>query len=140
MLRACSQCGASNRVPLSHAADSGKCGRCKAVLQPSDVPIAIDNVEDFDALVTGSKSPVLVDFWAPWCGPCRAVAPELDKLARARAGHVVIAKLNTDAVPDVAARFGIRSIPTMIRFDAGRETKRVSGAMAAPQISQAFAL
>lgn len=100
----------------------------------------IGDAAEFRDLVSRSALPVLVDFWAPWCGPCRAVAPELEKLAHEKAGQALVAKLDTESVPDVAAQFGIRSIPTLIRFDRGQETKRVSGAMGARQIAQAFGL
>jgi thioredoxin 2 len=82
----------------------------------------------------------VVDFWAAWCGPCRLVAPELEKLSAERAGKVVVAKVDTEALPEVAGRFGIRSIPTLIAFKQGRESKRVSGAMPASAIAQQLAI
>jgi thioredoxin len=91
----------------------------------------VTSVEDFDELVRDARSPILVDFWASWCGPCRAVAPELEKLAALKAGSTIVAKVNTDAQPDLSARFGIRSIPTLVLFRGGREAKRISGAMSA---------
>jgi len=87
--------------------------------------------------VAQSPLPVLVDFWAPWCGPCRIVGPEMEKLARQESGSLVVAKLNTDEIPEVANRFGIRGIPTFILFKDGREFKRASGAMQAAQIAAA---
>ena len=96
--------------------------------------------DTFDKEVLGSLGPVLVDFWAPWCGPCRLVAPELEKLAKERAGRVVLAKLNTEEVPQIASRFGIQSIPTLILFRGGKEHKRISGAMRAPAIASAFGI
>jgi thioredoxin 2 len=115
--------------------DRAKCAACKAPLLPYNHPIPVGSAADFDELVRGSPSPVLVDFWAAWCGPCRAVAPELEKLAGERAGQLVVAKVDTEALPDVAARFGIRSIPTMIVFRNGKESQRLSGAMPASEIA-----
>ena len=138
MIRVCEACGAQNRIPDARVADVAKCGRCKAALSP-DHPVPLGSAAAFDALLQ-KRGKVLVDFWAPWCGPCRAVAPELDKLAKSQAGRVVVAKLDTDAVPEIAARYDIRSIPTMILFEGGRETKRASGAMREPQIARAFGL
>lgn len=140
MNRRCPDCGTLNRIPVARVAMTAKCGRCKQRLPAHAEPVSLESSADFDALVSQARVPVVVDFWAPWCGPCRTVAPELEKIARARAGHVVIAKLNTDAVPDIAQRFQIRSIPTLIRFDRGQETKRISGAMGAAQITQSFGL
>jgi thioredoxin 2 len=138
MTRTCPGCGAENRIPPNKLDKVAKCGRCKQPLGAPDRPVVIENAADFQDLVARASLPVLVDFWAPWCGPCRTVAPELEKLAQLKAGQALVAKLDTDSVPEVAAQFGIRSIPTLIRFDKGQETKRVSGAMGARQIAQAF--
>jgi thioredoxin len=96
----------------------------------------LTSAEDFDELVRQAPLPVLVDYWAEWCGPCRMVAPELEKLAKERHGKLVIAKLDTDALPEVAARFDIRSIPTMILFRNGAVAERLSGAMSAGAIAE----
>jgi thioredoxin 2 len=135
MILECPSCGQSNRVPAARLGDKANCAACKSSLLPLATPLPIGSAAEFDELVQNAKAPVLVDFWATWCPPCRAVAPELAKLAGQRAGSVVVAKVDTDALPDVAGRFGIRSIPTMILFRAGREAKRITGAMPASAIS-----
>lgn len=127
----CSQCSKSNRLPAARLLDRARCAACKAPLLPLERPLSIGDVADFDELIRDAKAPVLVDFWAAWCGPCRAVAPEVEKLAQQKRGRLVVAKVDTDAQPELSARYGIRSIPTLIVFRHGREAKRVSGAMPA---------
>jgi thioredoxin 2 len=122
-------------LPAARLQDKARCAACKAPLLPLDRPLSISSAADFDELVKNAKAPVLVDFWAAWCGPCRMVAPELEKLAASRAGRAVIAKVDTDAQPELSARFGIQSIPTMIVFRDGREAQRLSGAMPASAIA-----
>src|SRR5262249_45371185 len=120
--------------------ENARCGNCPAPLSPTSEPYPISSATEFNELVTKSPLPVLVDFWAPWCGPCRTVAPELAKLARQRRGSVLVAKLNTEELPNVASRFSIQSIPTFILFKQGREIGRASGAMPTYQIENTVGL
>src|SRR6476659_3851312 len=104
MIRVCKVCGSKNRVPASHAADAGRCGSCKSPLPPAAEPIEADATL-FDEIVRTVKVPVLVDFWASWCGPCRMSAPEVDALAKEVAGKGLVLKVDTEKHPDLAARF-----------------------------------
>ena len=137
---ACSSCGARNRVPAKRLADKAKCAKCKTALLPVARPLVVANAADFSELVRDAPAPVLVDFWAAWCGPCRMVAPEMENLASSRAGSVIVAKVDTEALPAVAQQFGIQSIPTLILFRNGSEDRRLSGAMSAAEISKRLAL
>ena len=127
----CPSCTQRNRVPHGQ---TGKCKSCGTMLPASAEPIDVPTAEAFDALVGASKIPVVVDFWAPWCGPCRMVAPELARVAANNQGRYTIVKVNTDALPDLSDRFTIRSIPTMAVFFDGREVARTAGARPAADI------
>jgi thioredoxin 2 len=140
MLVDCHSCSRLNRVPVGRLRDVARCAACKASLLPLTSPVAVRSAEEFDELAAGSPVPVLVDFWAAWCGPCRAVAPELETIARDRSGRVVVAKVDTEALPEVAARFGIRSIPTMVLMRGGKEAQRITGAMNAGQITSRLSI
>jgi thioredoxin 2 len=103
-------------------------------MRPPAEPIEVPSVEAFDALVRSSGQPVVVDFWAPWCGPCRMVAPEIAKVAASNAGRLIVVKVDTDALPELGERYRIRSIPTMAIFEGGREAARTTGARPAAEI------
>ena len=135
---ACRHCGRSNRLAFATLGQETRCGQCRQPLGPPDAPVEVQDAAVFDAAFTTSALPLLVDFWAPWCGPCRTVAPELERVARTQAGRYLVVKVNTDAVTDVAARFRIRSIPTLALVHRGREIERIAGARPAPEI-EAFA-
>ena len=124
----CAQCGQKNRLAYERLGDPVRCAACKTMLASPAEPIEVDSSAHFDALVAHASLPVVVDYWAPWCGPCRMVAPELQKVAARQAGRFIVVKVNTDALDDLGQRFGIRSIPTMAVFAGGREVARTSGA------------
>ena len=136
---ACQRCGQQNRIPYERIGQSAQCGRCHAPLAAPSSPIEVDSADSFRELVTKSPLPVLVDFWAPWCGPCRMVAPEMEKVAASAVGRYLVAKVNTEALPDLAVQYGVQSIPTMALFRHGQEVGRQIGAMPAPSI-RAFVL
>jgi thioredoxin 2 len=131
---ACAHCSAINRVPVARLGDGSVCGRCGAALLDGQ-PIELSDA-NFDKFVAGSALPVVVDFWAPWCGPCRQMAPQFEQAAGSLKGQALLVKLNSDDNPRTSARFGIRSIPTLLKLQRGEEVARVAGARPAAQIVQ----
>ena len=130
----CPHCQSTNRVPEERRHDGPTCGRCGASLLDGQ-PVELGDA-NFEAVVGKTDLPVLVDFWAPWCGPCRQMAPHFAQAAGQLRGEVLFAKVNSDDHQRTAGRFAIRSIPTMVLMQGGREVARMSGAMPAGQIAQ----
>ena len=131
---ACPDCLSANRVPADRLADHPKCGKCGTELLDG-APVALDE-RTFDDFVARTALPVLVDFWAPWCGPCRAMAPAFEKAATEMRTQVRFAKVNTDEAQGLAARMGILAIPTLMVFKNGKELERMSGALDARSLQR----
>ncbi len=134
LLVVCPGCNTTNRVPRERLGQGAVCGQCKKSLFPAG-PLELTKA-NFDRQVGVGQLPLVVDFWAPWCGPCRTMAPAYEQAAARLAPHVRLAKLDTEAEPEIAGRFAIRSIPTLVAFSHGREVARQSGALPLSQLLQ----
>ncbi len=128
LIRACPHCGTRNRTPAAHLADTGRCGACKEPLPPIAEPITADAAL-FDEVLATARVPVLVDFWAEWCGPCRSAAPEVARTAAEVKGQAIVLKVNTEQQPGLSARYHVRSIPHFMIFSGGRLVREQAGAV-----------
>jgi thioredoxin 2 len=134
VIEPCPSCGRQNRLAYGRLGQAVRCGQCQIELPPVAAPVAASDSGQFDTIVALASVPVLVDFWAAWCGPCRMVAPELEQVAARQSGRLLVVKVDTEAVPDLAQRLMIQSIPTLAVYHRGAMVGRQAGAMMAGDI------
>jgi len=130
----CPHCGKKNRLAFARLGETMRCGQCKQELKAPADPIEIPSAADFDRIVAQSSLPIVVDYWAPWCGPCRMVAPAVERVAHELAGHLKAVKVNVDESPAVAGRYQAKSIPTLVLLRDGQEIGRQIGALPADRL------
>ncbi|MGI4756425.1 MAG: thioredoxin domain-containing protein [Janthinobacterium lividum] len=135
VIRTCEHCQTKNRIPASHLADTGRCGACKQDLPPLNEPVAAD-VSLFDEVLREARVPILVDFWAAWCGPCRMAAPHVAQAAREMAGKAIVLKVDTEQNPQLSARYQVRGIPNFAVFAGGKLVQQQAGLVDAAQMVQ----
>lgn len=138
MIRACPHCGTKNRIPAAFLSATGRCGHCKQALPPLSTPLDVGAAQ-LQEIIAAAKVPVLVDFWASWCGPCKMTAPEVDKLAASMAGKALVLKVNTEHEQALAAQYSVRSIPLFVIFGHGKLVWQQAGALNEAQLRSALA-